>query len=214
MIGASLLGVALSVGCDSGHEGAPMVPGAGPDEVLRHFQRTESRSGRVTLGLEAERGDVYDADHRVELRTMRVDFYSEDGAHMSRLTADSGHVDTRTDNMEAFGHVRVDGQDSTVLTTTRLAWFDREQQIRSEEIVTITRDKDRVTGRGFIGEPSLKTYQLLERVNADVSGGEIMRADSLGSPGADTLSVPPADSLPATRPDSSGRPGAGSPERP
>ena len=114
---ALILGMATS-GCRAGRENAPLPADEGPDEVIREFQRTESRSGRVTLGLDANRGDVYDRDHRVELVTMQVDFYSSDGAHMSTLTADSGHVDTRSEDMQAFGHVRVVGEDGAVLTTS------------------------------------------------------------------------------------------------
>ena len=109
---------------------------------------------------------------------MRVDFYSSDGAHMSTLTADSGHVDTRSEDMEAFGRVRVDGEDGAVLTAPQLAWLDRDQKIRSDDVVTIRRGDDEIRGRGFIGEPSLKTYQLLENVRGQVSGTELRRADS------------------------------------
>jgi len=187
LIGAGALVVLglVAHGCGSGQEAAPAHSEVGPDEVLRVFQRTESRSGRVTLGLNAKRGDVYDRDHRVELVTMRVDFYGSDGALMSTLIADSGHVDTRTEDMQAFGHVRVEGQDGAVLTTSRLAWLDRDQKIRSDDEVTIRRDDDEIRGRGFIGEPSLKTYQLLENVRGQVSGAEVKRADSTAAP-ADT----------------------------
>ena len=172
------LDAVLGMGCHSGNEDAPTPPDSGPDQVVRDFQRTESRGGRVTLVLEASRGDLYDRDRRVELVTMRVDFYSREGEHMSRLVADSGHVDTRTENMEAFGNVRVDSDDGAVLNTSRLAWVNEPGEIRTNELVRFQRGADESRGRGFVSDPSLKTFRIMQRVEAEVSGEELRRQDA------------------------------------
>jgi LPS export ABC transporter protein LptC len=121
--------------------------------------------------LEAARGDIHDRQNRVGLREMTVDFFDENGVFLSKLRADSGSVDSRTEDMEAIGDVRVESEEGSVLRTSRLRWDSGGRLMRTDREVEITRGDDRVRGRGFEGDPGLARFTILERVSATVRDG-------------------------------------------
>ena len=144
-----------------------------PDQVIADFQRTETREGALVWKLKAARGEVYQSDHQVDLREMTVDFYDEQGVRHSRLSADSGRVDSQTQDMEARGHVVVENHEGVVLQTNQLRWVSDEELIRSEEEVLIIRGESRLRGRGFVGDPTLERFRILEEVDAVVPEAEL-----------------------------------------
>lgn len=156
-------------GCGSRSEDAPASGvDRGPDEVIERFQLTASRDGRTAWHLEAVRGDVRDRENRVGLREMTVGFFDHSGVFVSKLQADSGSVDSRTEDMEAIGNVRLESDEGSVLRTSRLTWDSSDELLRTDREVEIERGEDVVRGRGFEGDPGLSRFTILEKVSAIV----------------------------------------------
>jgi LPS export ABC transporter protein LptC len=144
-----------------------------PDQVIAQFHRTETHEGRLQWKLTARRADVYDDQNRIDLVEMQVDFYNEEGGEPSHLSGDRGQVNTRTHDMMAEGNVVLENPDGVVLSTTQLFWRSAEEKMRTDRHVVITQNGDVVEGRGFVGDPSLKSFEILHSVDATVSGEEV-----------------------------------------
>ena len=165
-----LAGVALlQGGCQS--RNAP-TPGASnlqmPDQEARDFTLTETSEGTKNWTLWASYAAMYNAKNLVDAKTIRIDFYDSQGKQYSRLTADQGLVDQRTNNLEAIGRVRIVTETGVHMETDSLHWINATQKIISDSFVKVTRKDDVVTGYGFESDPNLDHFHLKHEVRAEV----------------------------------------------
>ena len=99
---------------------------------------------------------------------LKVNFYDDDGVWSSLLTADSGVIRERTEQLEVFGAVEVTTRDSVRVQTTQLAWNPKTAKIISDSLVTITKHGDVVRGYGMESDPDLKHLTLKKRVTGKI----------------------------------------------
>lgn len=92
--------------------------------------------------------------------SIHVDFYDENGVHNSVLTADSGIVHNRTNDLSAGGNVVVVSDSGVVLKTEQLRWDSKKQKIISEVPVRFTTQEDTLIGDSFVSDPDLKNYEI------------------------------------------------------
>ncbi len=92
--------------------------------------------------------------------SIHADFYDRDGIHNSVLTADSGVVYNKTNNLFAYGHVVVVSDSGIVLQTHELRWDDERQKIISDVAVKFTTPEDTLIGDSFISDPDLQNYEI------------------------------------------------------
>jgi LPS export ABC transporter protein LptC len=90
-----------------------------------------------------------------------VDFYNPKGEHTSKLTADGGRLDEKTEEVEAIGNVVVISDSGMTLRTERLRWDRRGEKIVTDQFVTITTaEGDTLYGRGFESDPNLNNWLI------------------------------------------------------
>ena len=77
----------------------------------------------------------------------------------------SGVVSNRTGDLIAYGHVVVTTEDSTVLKTDSLAWFNRRQIIETDAPVEIVSPQGTVEGIGLISDANLRRIEIKEQVS-------------------------------------------------
>ncbi|HZI89340.1 MAG TPA: LPS export ABC transporter periplasmic protein LptC [Candidatus Polarisedimenticolia bacterium] len=168
-IPAALLMVALGAGCQS--KNAP-APGASnlqmPDQEARDFTLTETSEGVKNWTLWASYAAMYNAKNLVDAKPIRIEFFDSKGKLYSKLTADQGLVDQRTNNLEAIGKVRIVTETGVHMETDSLRWINASQKIVSESFVKVTRNEDVVTGYGFESDPNLDHFHLKHEVRAEV----------------------------------------------
>jgi lipopolysaccharide export system protein LptC len=173
-----LLLTAFAAGCTT--RNAP-APGASnlqlPDQEARDFTLTETSEGKKNWTLWASYAAMYNAKNLVDAKTISIEFFDSNGKRYSRMTADQGLVDQRTNNLEAIGRVRIVTETGVHMETDSLHWLNQSQKIVSESFVKVTRNEDVVTGYGFESDPNLDHFHLKREVRAEVrdTGG----ADSL-----------------------------------
>ncbi|MBN2366818.1 MAG: LPS export ABC transporter periplasmic protein LptC [Calditrichaeota bacterium] len=92
--------------------------------------------------------------------SIHADFYDRNGDHNSVLTADSGLVYNRSNNLWAYGDVRVVSDSGIVLQTRELHWDNDRQKIISDVQVKFTTKEDTLLGDSFISDPDLKNYEI------------------------------------------------------
>lgn len=132
-----------------------------PDQESWESTVTITQEGRKVAEVWAGYIALYNKKNITVLKdSIHIDFFNREGKHMSVLTADSGIVYNRTNDLEARGHVVVVSDSGVVLETEVLRWDNRKQKIISEVPVRFTTAEDTLIGDSFVSDPDLKNYEL------------------------------------------------------
>ena len=90
-----------------------------------------------------------------------VDFYNDEGDHISILYSDSAHIDEQSNNLHANGNVYVVSDSGYTLTTTKLLWDNRYEMIVAEDSVMFTHPVgDTLYGIGFESDIDLERFKI------------------------------------------------------
>ncbi len=138
-----------------------------PDQVVKDFTLHESMTGRPLYTLMASEASVFESEGRIDVQNPRVVFYEENGATTAVLTAATGVMWTKTQNLIARDNVRVETADSTVLLTDSLMWNNARQQVYTDAPVTIISVKGKVSGQGLIADAGLKKIEILSEIRGN-----------------------------------------------
>ena len=158
--------MALGTGCDSERAGAPGGSRSRADQEIDGFTLTQTQEGTRVWSLSAENALVYEDADRVELTTLRIDFFDDKGEVRSTLTADEGVLERRTNDIEVLGDVVVYAADGTILTTEKLTWNEMTGKIESDREVRVTKGKDVMTGVGVEADPDLRNIRVMSEFKA------------------------------------------------
>jgi lipopolysaccharide export system protein LptC len=141
-----------------------------PDQEINDFALTETDAGKPLWKLNAQYAAEYSARNLFTARTVRIDFFDENGARSSVLTARGGEINGRTRDMVARGHVVLESSEGTRLSTEELRFLNHDQKILVPEnqLVRVQRKDDVLTGYGFESDPDLRHYEFKRRVSATV----------------------------------------------
>ncbi|MEO0004566.1 MAG: LPS export ABC transporter periplasmic protein LptC [candidate division WOR-3 bacterium] len=135
-----------------------------PSQVILDLTLDESMSGRRLWTLYASRAVVWEKDNRIDVDTIKIVFYDENGAPYSQLNADCGRVFTRTEDLVARGNVRVTTSDSTTLLTDSLAWDNSRRIVHTDADITIRTLKGTIWGKGLVSDASLERIEIKSEV--------------------------------------------------
>lgn len=168
----ALLALGLfGVGCGQQQTAAP-GPSSGelPDSEVSDFAITETEEGSVLWKLYARYAATYSAKNIALARSVRVDFFDEQGERSSVLTAREGEINQRTRNMTARGNVVLQTTEGTRLSCEVLEFLNQEQRVLvpDDELVRVERQGDVLTGYGFESDRDLRHYEFKRRVQATV----------------------------------------------
>jgi LPS export ABC transporter protein LptC len=101
-------------------------------------------------------------------KDVALDFFDEEGEVYSHLTAREGEIESATNNMVARGNVVVTTTNGTRIETEVLKYINDPRKIVSDELVTVSRAGDVLSGIGFESDPSLEHFEFRQRVRARV----------------------------------------------
>lgn len=135
-----------------------------PNQVIFDFTLEESMSGRRLWSLCAVRATVWDDESRIDVDTIKIIFYDENGGPYSQLTANQGSAFTRSDDLTARGNVVVTTIDSTILLTDSLAWNNTKRTVCTDADITIRTLKGTVVGKGLVSDASLTRIEIKSEV--------------------------------------------------
>ena len=180
---ASLVALALLLlaagGCGTERSSVPSRAGGElPDQEVSDFSLTETDQGAPQWKLYARYAATYNVRNVIVARAIRVDFFDEQGAQSSELTAREGEIQLQTRDMTARGNVILQTGEGTRMSTQEIRFLNRSQMIVSpiEQMVRVQRDGDVLTGYGFESDPGLKHFEFKRKVQATVqtrSGGGV-----------------------------------------
>ena len=92
-----------------------------------------------------------------------VDFYNDEGNHISILKSDSARIDEQNNNLHANGNVYVVSDSGYTLTTSELLWDNRYEMIVAEDSVMFTHPEgDTLYGIGFESDIDLERFKIFK----------------------------------------------------
>lgn len=159
------------IGCSSRHPAGPAGTAPQlPDQEINDFTLTETDAGKPIWKLFAAYAAEYNATNRFVVRSLRVDFFDDQGSRSSVLTAREGEINARSHDMTARGHVLLETSEGTRLSTEELRFMNQTQKILvpDTQLVRVERASDVLTGYGFESDPSLHHYEFKKKVQAVV----------------------------------------------
>lgn len=172
VIALLLLAVAMGLsGCSQRRPAGPAGASAElPDQEINDFALTETDAGRPLWKLNARYAAEFGSRNLISAKTLRVDFFDEQGRRSSVLTAREGEINGRTRDMLARGHVVLETTEGTRLSTEELRFLNRDQKILvpEDQLVRVQRANDVLTGYGFESDPDLNHYEFKRSVKATV----------------------------------------------
>ena len=92
---------------------------------------------------------------------VKADFFDQDGLLISKLTSDSAYIDQNTNNLHAYGNVRVISDDSVKLFSNSILWDNHYKLIISHDSVMFTSsNNDTMYGVGFESDIDLTQWKI------------------------------------------------------
>jgi LPS export ABC transporter protein LptC len=153
-------------GRDESNVPAPFVDV--PDQIIENSTITFSQEGIRSATIFAEYVAVYEKLDLKKAKKVLVDFYDKEGNHTSVLVADSGVIKERKQKFEALGNVVVTTDEGIKLETQSLRWDPESAKIVTDDFVTITKDKDVITGYGLEADQELKHFVIKKKVKGEI----------------------------------------------
>ena len=90
-----------------------------------------------------------------------VDFYNEEGNHISILYSDSARIDEQNNNLHANGNVYVVSDSGYTLSAKKILWDNRYEMIVAEDSVMFTHTEgDTLYGIGFESDIDLERFKI------------------------------------------------------
>ena len=196
-----LVVLAFMIACDSDGTAPPRASGSpmadSADQMMFGISTLLTDRGVLNAELESDTAFFFDENTRIELRGVKLTFYTRTGERNSVLTSREGTYNTRQSQMEARGTVVVVSEDGRRLTTEQLRYDQMRNEISSDSAFVLTESGRRLEGVGFTSDPNMNNV----RVERLIEGQGAVSTGDLGQPRS--TARPPArgrDSTRVTRP--------------
>ena len=120
-------------------------------------------SREETKIIRAESEKLYKNTNEMALLVgnVKVDFFNDEGKHISILYSDSARIDEQYNNLHANGNVYVVSDSGYTLTTSMIIWDNSYELIVAEDSVMFTTsDGDTLYGVGFESDSDLEEWRI------------------------------------------------------
>jgi len=166
--GAVALAAVLALGvaaCRSKSPTGLVASNALPDsaeQVMYGLRLQQTNAGVRKSVLFADTGFFYNDNTLVDLRRVRLVFFSATGDSNAVMTGRTGRYDTRSQRVEGRGDVVVTSTDGRRLTSPHLVYERSVNQITSDTNFTFNEPGRTLEGIGFRSDPQLRNVQVLK----------------------------------------------------
>lgn len=139
-----------------------------PEQIIENMEVTFTDQGRRTGVLKADSVAIYQQGRVKRGKKIQVDFYDQEGQHVSTLTAEEGTYDSKAEEIEAQGDVVVVSDAGVRLETEVLRWRKQINRIFTDAFVKIIRGKNVVSGYGLDTDPQLEDLHIQKNLQGRI----------------------------------------------
>jgi LPS export ABC transporter protein LptC len=133
------------------------------DQVAFGFRTLVTDAGLLRAEVFADTALFLDQNTRASLRNVQGDFFGATGAKEATLTARLGNLNTRSNELEAWGNVIITSVDGRVLKTPMIRYVQSQNVVLSDSAFVLTEPGEKeMRGIGFRTDPSLNAIQVLQ----------------------------------------------------
>jgi LPS export ABC transporter protein LptC len=191
----------LAVACSGEGTAPPQATGTPAacgecDQIMFGISTLLTDRGVRNAELQADTAFFFDENSRIEVRGVKLTFYTRTGERNSVLTSREGTYNTRQSRMEARGNVVVVSEDGRRLTTEQLKYDQVRNEISSDSAFVLTEPGRRLEGIGFTSDPNMNNI----RVHRLIEGEGAVSTGELGQTRPATPRAAPADTAASPRP--------------
>ena len=166
---AAVLALLVGIGVGTPKRAAE-IPGVftNADAGIEDFSFVQTRDGKMQWKIQARRARIVDNESKAVLEDLQVTLFGERGILMV-LEGDEGVVDTASHNFtlkKREGSIPIHLESGYTIYTNQLQWTDRNQEIFTDEPVTIHGDGIDITGVGLRGTLGTETFTITKDVRA------------------------------------------------
>ncbi len=181
-----------------------------PNQEMWRFSVTATKNGRLEAIVKSGHMVRYEGKNVSFLdQNIVVDFFDTQGEHASRLTAQRGELNDRTNDVKAMGHVVVVSDSGFTLHSEKLSFDQKRELIVSDvDVMVTTTGGDTLYGKGFESNTDFTKWEIkkphgIAHTGVDLSpekwkskaanedSTKVMSADSLSGLKQDSLSQGP-----------------------
>ncbi len=119
--------------------------------------------GKETVQARAAYSANYDNPKEIVfIGKVQLDFFDQNGAHSSTMTADTGRIDDKRHLFTATGNVFVAADSGMTLSTCILYWNENQESIYTDQSIILTTDTDTLYGVGFESDANLEHWTITQ----------------------------------------------------
>lgn len=142
----------------------PSIFVSGADQVMLGVEHYLTRDGVRRGSLLADTALTFEDASRIDLRSLEIRFFDDDGADRGILTATSGNYALESGDMTVRGDVNLRGRlqqtEPSVLETDSLSYASASNELSTDASWTVTHADGTVErGRGLVTDPSLENIR-------------------------------------------------------
>jgi LPS export ABC transporter protein LptC/lipopolysaccharide transport protein LptA len=105
-------------------------------------------------------------DDKVKITNVNANSFGDQSVNLKSKT---GSIDKASGDVHLEKDVVITSQEGVTMTTDTLDWRRNESLVSTDDPVEFTDDAMKVTGKGMVAHPNLKTASIQENVKAEVS---------------------------------------------
>ncbi len=171
------------------------------EQVMYGLRNVQTNAGVRKSVLYGDTAYFYNDNTLIDLRHVRIVFFSAAGDSNAVMVGRTGRYDTRTQRVEGRGDVVVTSTDGRRLASPHLVYERSLNQITSDTNFTFTEPGRTLEGIGLRSDPQLRSVQVLKaargRAALPPNSGSTGAAAPAPSGGTLGRPVPPAAEPPA-----------------
>ena len=145
-----LLALMLFLGCSSSDEVDVNLSSLTYDNEIYNPQISIYQNERVVISATSVQLLKNEKEDALLAGTVKSKFFNEDGNHISTLYSDSATIENITNNLRAFGNVKVVSDSGFILLSDRILWNNQYKLVTSKDsVIFTTPNEDTLYGVGF-----------------------------------------------------------------
>lgn len=142
------------------------------DQVLIKMEHYLGQDGLRRSVVFADTAYIYEATHLIDMRQVRVVFFTNSGDTSSVITGERGIYRTQDGTMTATGNVVARTPDGRLLHTEKLQYDKTRNQISSDTPFKYDRGAEHLEGNGFTTDPSFVNVVTQQPKGGERKGGK------------------------------------------